>query len=53
MSHGDFDQPGQQGPPHSPPPSRGSGIPGWMFWILGLLIFNALSYFLGWGWVLF
>jgi len=53
MSHGDeFNQHGHE-PSHSPPPRSGGGIPGWVFWLGGLLIFNALSYFLGWGWVLF
>ncbi len=54
MSQGDnFDQPGQQDPHHAPQPQRGGGMPGWVFWILGLLIFNGLSYFFNWGWVLY
>ena len=59
MSQGDdLNQPGQHDHQqhdhqHAPQPQSGGGLPGWVFWILGLLVFNGLSYYFNWGWVLY
>lgn len=31
----------------------GGGIPSIVFWIGGVLIFDALSYAFNWGWILY
>ncbi len=31
----------------------GGGIPKIVYWIVGLVIFNGLSYAFDWGWVLY
>lgn len=51
-------QPPQQWEGHQPdyydePESHGSGIPGWVFWVGGLLLFNGLSYAFGWGFIIY
>lgn len=30
---------------------EGRGIPGWMIWVGGLVLFNVLSYIFNWGWI--
>ncbi len=38
--------------PQGAPPS-GGGIPRWVYYLGALLLFNALSYFFHWGWILY
>ncbi len=33
--------------------SGGDGVPSWLFYVGGLILFNALSWFFGWGWIIY